>query len=252
MTLCTGNVAVVGNGPISEKDRCEINRDYDCVVRFNDMKNYKLGDVTTVHAIRPLAAVYPGITKSDVPVWPVIFNKTQLPVTERTVLDPIIVHERSNGTRNVIKDGILFPGCNACNKKKCSHSLAKHGPSTGAAVIDELNRARNVESIHVYGMNWNGGSHHVDFKHSDLISRCCDKCVLHPTCSDEYDNRSFVDKIQSGLFIFKNCVKDMSRGKFHYAWISSKRTIEFYLNYCHFIILFVLLIVLCKCSKKPK
>ena len=108
------------------------------------------------------------------------------------MLDPILVHERVNGTRNVIEDATLFEGCNACNEEACTHSLTKFGPSTGAAVIDELHRASDVESIHVYGMNWNGGSHHVDFQHPNVVADCCDKCVVHPTSSDTYDNRSWV------------------------------------------------------------
>ena len=37
------SVALVGNGPLSELERKSINRDFDVVVRFNNMRNFREG-----------------------------------------------------------------------------------------------------------------------------------------------------------------------------------------------------------------
>tara|TARA_B110000046_G_C12957708_1_gene383075 strand:+ start:697 stop:1344 length:648 start_codon:yes stop_codon:yes gene_type:complete len=201
--LCTGKVAVVGNGPISEEDRQEINRDYDCVVRFNDMKTYRKGDALTVQVSRDVHGYMPGVNKADVPLWPVAHNSDVVAhngaLRGRNVLDPLLVHESSNGDENEIVDGVLFPGCDACDSRECRHSESRAGPSTGALVLNALERSPAVDSLHVYGMNWNGGAHHVDFKHPNVVADCCTKCVIHRTANEEYDDRSAVEQFRSEL-----------------------------------------------------
>ena len=55
----TGRVAIVGNGPLSDKDREAIaSGAYDEVVRFNDLKNYRDGEPFTLHSVRSNCGVH--------------------------------------------------------------------------------------------------------------------------------------------------------------------------------------------------
>ena len=39
---------LVGNAPLSDLERFTINRDFDVVVRFNNMRNFRKGEKTTI------------------------------------------------------------------------------------------------------------------------------------------------------------------------------------------------------------
>ena len=210
--VCTGRIAVVGNGPLSEEQRAEINDPsrYDCIVRFNDRKNMKPGERTTVHAVRDIPAKtffqearrkishvlpfvsyssrkVPGIDspESGVYVQPVTarFEEVRRQFEGHDVLPPIFVSERGTD----IPSRSYFPGCNACQTiYNCESSSTSAGPSTGTSVIEVLNASQSTSYMDVFGMNWNGGNHHFDFKQPDLVSTCCDKCIIHPTVTHEY------------------------------------------------------------------
>tara|TARA_B110000046_G_C12992410_1_gene398424 strand:- start:1120 stop:1908 length:789 start_codon:yes stop_codon:yes gene_type:complete len=196
--VCRGSVAVVGNGPITISDRDKINSEYDCVVRFNDMKNYKNGDALTLHVSRLTnEGFFPGTEKSDasVPFLPVasdvylVHNNDSLQ-SRSNVLTPVITNKKTNAPP-------LFGGCVACGGEVCHHGQASYGPSTGALALSELDRSNAVQDIHVYGMNWNGASYHVDFKYPDLVANCCSKCTIHPTANANYDDRNMIDRVVS-------------------------------------------------------
>ena len=57
----SGNVAVIGNGNISENDRNKI-QSAQYIIRFNDMKNYKQGERIDAHFSRKIQdnGIYPG------------------------------------------------------------------------------------------------------------------------------------------------------------------------------------------------
>ena len=167
-------VTVVGNGPLSTLDRDAINQSA-CVIRFNDMKTWVDGDKVDVHALRDNTMHLSG--SSGAPVWPVISTRVGLAAVESESLQPIFVHETIHGQQTAPPTKVLFPRCTA----RRPHSNATNGPSTGAAVIDALEAHDGVQRIHVYGMNWNGPPHHVDFKHPQTVRECCTKCTLHTT-----------------------------------------------------------------------
>lgn len=70
--------------------------------------------------------------------------------------------------------------------KQNLHGDATSGVSTGTAVLSTLQNDDNVESINVFGMNFNGGFWHVDFNDPNLSNICCTKCVFHKTSIEQY------------------------------------------------------------------
>lgn len=121
----------------------------------------------------------------NLPILPVLALRSSLPKLDKTVnlLDPIIVHEKEVGRKNIIQDKDLFSHCH----KHTHHSTTEHGPSTGAAVIDALEHLDAVKQIEVYGMNWTGHAWvHVDFKDPTLVQECCSKCNIHDTKGNAY------------------------------------------------------------------
>lgn len=193
--VCNGNVVVVGNGPLCDEDREDINSGkYDCIVRFNDRKNLKDGEKTTVHAVRDVpkwfgVRSYPGVTNNE-QVWlqPVTARpKTVKKLIQKDyangLLPALYVHEENSQ----VFSSHLFPGCAECKTKfECETSASKYGPSTGAVILDALQSSPHVDQIHVYGMNWNGNEQHLDFRQPDLVPECCTKCVIHQTASGQY------------------------------------------------------------------
>ena len=218
---CRGRVAVVGNGPLSEKDRTRINTDasFECVVRFNDARSaLDETDRTDVLATRLLVAedgevrrftinedraYTPASSRDRVVVLPI------LPVSAHTddhkklwdplgrvgrVSQPLYVYERAAAAAAPLpSEDTLFPTCAACHQGhfQCDHASAKYGPSSGAAVVDALDADPDVETIDIFGMNWSPDSPHqrqwhVDFRAPDLVPQCCEKCTIHSTSTNAY------------------------------------------------------------------
>lgn len=202
--VCRGNVAVVGNGRLTREDRERINGpEFDCIVRFNDRKNLQQGERTTVHAVRDIPdsnvsflsrkfrgeqRIIPGLVpREEVFVQPVTARPDRIwrRFENTTTLPPILVQE-DGGT--VASDDMYFPECDKCKDGtfECNPSATSMGPSTGTVLINALEAQSSTSAIHVFGMNWNGGDHHIDFKQPELVSVCCTKCDIHPTASSDY------------------------------------------------------------------
>lgn len=202
----TQHVTVVGNGPLTQQDRSDI-ANATCVVRFNDMKNYVDGDPAHIVALRSNTLQLSEKYEDKMTILPIVENEQQfatfasrqagdtlLPlfVTEvkskNTIVDQLLgifgkTREKSSNTRiSTFEDQMLFPHC---KRRKC-HSETTSGPSSGAIVLDHLQNMAAVKTIDVYGMNWNGGRHHVDFKHNTLLKHCCSKCNFHDTACKRY------------------------------------------------------------------
>lgn len=58
------SVALVGNGPLSELERKTINRDFDVVVRFNNMRNFREGEKTIILCTK--AELFDGIIAGNI------------------------------------------------------------------------------------------------------------------------------------------------------------------------------------------
>lgn len=201
--VCAGTVAVVGNGPLSNADRRRIET-HDCIVRFNDLKHWKRRtERVTVHASRFHYGAFPGMdrTPASTPFWPIattLRRADTVRAVRNVVLPPILVYERTSLFENdLAHNATFFVSCTECcdgvrnasaSQCACLHRASYHGPSSGALVIDELQKQPFVSRIDVYGMNWNGGIGHVDFARPTLVRRCCVKCTIHPTPVSVYDD----------------------------------------------------------------
>ena len=186
--LISGSVAVVGNGPLSNQDRYNIDK-ADYVIRFNDLKNYKYGERCDIHAIRYNNGTFSGLNLSPknsiiLPVSPnnyVVYNSDVLCNMEG--LPPLLIYD-SSVSNDLDKNVAIFENSN-CGKE-CIQSSSEYGPSTGTAVIDLLERCNSINKIEVYGMNWNGTIGHLDFKNPTIVEKFCTKCNIHRTPSSKY------------------------------------------------------------------
>jgi len=183
------DVAVVGNGPISRADRREI-EEAAVVIRFNDVNNYWEGEKTTLRVVR-----HPSwftLKHISVPKWHVAPTDGLAPSDAALVTG---VYERQHGSENLLPDTArLFPSCNCGDD--CLESRTWAGPSTGGVALSVLQEIQNVETIDVYGMNWNGPADmHIDFANRTMVPDCCTKCVIHPTASNDYGAAFFATSV---------------------------------------------------------
>ena len=183
------SVAVVGNGPISRQDRKEIAQ-ANKVVRFNDVNNYWEGERTTLRVVR-----HPSwftLKQVNAPKWHVAPTDGLAPNDAELITG---VYERQHSNDNILPDDRrLFPSC-WCGDS-CLQKQTWAGPSTGGVALSVLQELQNVETIHVYGMNWNGPADmHIDFANGTMIAGCCTKCVIHPTASDAYGAAFFATSV---------------------------------------------------------
>jgi len=183
------NVAVVGNGPISRADRREIAL-ASRVVRFNDVNNYWEGEKTTLRVIR-----HPSwftLKHVGAPKWHVAPTDHLAPEDAALVTG---VYETQHRGDNIIPlTTRLFPSC-FCGDS-CLQSQTWAGPSTGGVALSVLQDIENIETISVYGMNWNGPAEmHIDFANQTMVKSCCTKCVVHPTATNEYGATFFATSV---------------------------------------------------------
>ena len=151
---------VVGNGPLSDTDRNEINslaaHKSAVVYRFNDYwnKNYESGEPVDVH----------------------VRNTKVHRLKKHGPNDVATVHIRT--AENPFRRGPFG---------RCKTSGSKKKLSSGSKLIARLEHDDEVDSIEVYGMNWNFGKKD---RHSAsegvTINDCCTKCSVHPTESEDY------------------------------------------------------------------
>lgn len=52
-------------------------------------------------------------------------------------------------------------------------------------MLSALNSLKEIDQLHVFGMNFAGGFHHIDFV-NPIVEQCCSKCVFHPTPTSDY------------------------------------------------------------------
>ena len=181
--VCSGKIAVVGNGPINESDRKFINQ-HDCVIRFNDEKNKMPHEKTDVLVLRNNALHLASKHVVVLPVIPYCKDITDYLQNVSNLIEPIHVYEpvckggdsQTWVTKQVFKDCI----------KTSRHADSSSGVSSGTALLSRLQDDASVQKVNVFGMNFNGGWWHVDFNDINLTHVCCTKCKFHPTRVNEY------------------------------------------------------------------
>lgn len=201
-------VAVVGNGPLSENDRKMIDK-CQCIIRFNDAKNRRSNERTDLQVVRRKLA----FGRIDRMFWKYYIPEgvyTMYISEKRSEWDPTsnisftglenLIGSLDVGTRgSEFRDNkVLFPGCNRCDNKPCTYSLAGNGPSSGGIIIEMLDSLDNIKEIHIFGMNWNSPNNkyaypegHIDFRYQGIVKECCKKCIHHKTPTNDYIETSF-------------------------------------------------------------
>ena len=198
----SGTVAVVGNGPLSETDRHEI-QNYDHVIRFNDMKNKLDNEKTTVQVVRQISPHDNFFGKDKISKnVPLILIATKMDYVNKCkqqyqIMDYIIVNEPARNTYEASESAKVFENCSECSGSNCLQSSSDLGPSSGMVVLEYLENKPSITRLEVYGMNWNfhlknrNGKindtklHHMDNEGS-IINSCCKKCNVHDTPQNTY------------------------------------------------------------------
>ena len=167
------HVCVVGNGPLSEDDKKNIEK-CDMVYRFNDLKNYKDGDKIDVHVMREWENTHKYSGEHMVLNTPKCYVGMHAKEDAQSDTECII---QTNGIRSLN----VFTDCTEPHQKRISRN-----PSTGTMLLSELQKNEQISSIDVYGMNWAFGIlNHAD-EEANLIGTCCTKCNINKTHSDSY------------------------------------------------------------------
>ena len=153
---------VIGNGPLSDDDRGEIQRmaaQGATVYRFNDFwnKNYQKDEPVDVH-VKKLGSLWAPRHQRHFPD-----GKDHPKMKSKLVV---------NYTRPV------FHGCSSQSGGKVK--------STGTNMLSRLERDKKVETIDVFGMNWNFTDNVHSVNEGHLIEACCSKCTIHPTPTQDY------------------------------------------------------------------
>ena len=178
--------AVVGNGPLHLSDRVKIAH-ADIVVRFNDANNRWRGERTDLHVVRHPS--WYTFSRINAPVWDVSPLDSLMPKDAQFKL---YVYESQHEDDNKLNSSArIFQQCNCGNS--CLQRNTWAGPSTGAAVVSELQSIPEIKRIDVYGFNGMGDENaHIDFANKTIIKNCCTKCTLHKTAGDSYGNEAVV------------------------------------------------------------
>jgi hypothetical protein len=172
---------VVGNGPLTSRERHEINGNASTaiILRFNDENSFESHDQIHVHVMR-----HPSWSsrKNGLVEWHIAPFIDWVPRNSKVTS---IVYEQQFEDDNEADSGeLLFPS--TCTDHRCWINRTKYGASTGGIVLSKLNEHPTVKNISVYAMNWNGSPDHVDFLFPELVYNFCSKCNIHTTHSDAY------------------------------------------------------------------
>ena len=196
-------IAVVGNGPISATD-IEIIKEFDLILQFNHAKHYDAIGRCDILAIRPLEGGHNNSKlnhskkmiqrlNSKSHILPVVLTKDRVTIFENlnknkcNILSPVFIYEEYYKNRLPMDHSLAERTLFDCKEDKCKYKNTPNGPSTGAAVLNELYHLDIIKSIDVFGMNSFGIHAHVDFKYPTITKDYCNKCTFHKTSRDSYD-----------------------------------------------------------------
>lgn len=207
-------VAVVGNGPISEVDRQEIAK-HGFIIRFNDANFLRAGEKTSLHVIRHPSN--PSKVAIDAPIWHVSPRLSPMWASGIATLN----YESQMGARNdAPPNSRIFTACNCGPSCFENSNTAWAGASTGAAALSVLHGMPEVKKINVYGMNWNGPTYHIDFENTSLVKGCCTTCQFHETASSAYGSEQpagvilliIIGSVVGGVLFLYTCAELVWRG----------------------------------------
>jgi len=186
------NIAVVGNGYLSEADIHEINNKYDVIVIFNNSRNNRYESVQ-------LKATHLAIRQHSYGFWGWDFNNKKLeahPNTVDSVKDILCIIPSDNP--NIQLHYSIIDTIKSTYEKKydivCDYEYTvlkdkkylfdnkyythTRSPSSGILVINMMLNEYPDKIIHLYGMDCVQQDYH-DFKHEKQILKNCNRCVFH-------------------------------------------------------------------------
>ena len=188
-------IAVVGNGPITNKDREFINK-CDIVYRFNDCKNFKNGDKITHLVVRQMGTKWKvsGLNYNFTPIKDVdnlifigtrnnLYNQIKKANKKRNC-KMIDVYEKNICKKikcNLTKDYMI-----TFNNKKIKQPDSTCGFSSGFIALAYI--TNKYKNVNVFGMNWNfikNKSHSGEWE-KKIIDKFCKKCKIHLTATNNY------------------------------------------------------------------
>ena len=194
----SNKIAVVGNGPLTEKEIKKINN-YEIIAVINDSrnsikKNIKLNP--TMLFLRQIQINCDGFFGYD-------FNKNEFknPDIMNTIKDIIFISpEKKVCMKNINKIKKKYPkfnykiissGDEPWEKKPYKfngkiYNLDKL-PSSGITTIKYMLENYPKSEVHIYGMNWNAKSHTHNFKKEKEYINESKKCIIHKTWKNTYE-----------------------------------------------------------------
>ena len=188
-------VAIVGNGPLYNKDIAKILK-CDLIIQFNHAAHYDKINRCDILAVRPREEKTDKLfhvnnilkkIKKETYILPITITNDNIKLfknTKNKLLNPILIYEDSNKKTSDLSGNIsLFN----LNEENYQQKNALYGPSSGAALISEIDTINSINEIYIFGMNFNGDSKdHLDFKYPSLVKKHCKKCIFHPTPNQGY------------------------------------------------------------------
>ena len=209
--------AVVGNGPLHLSDRLRI-ATADIVIRFNDANNRWRGERTDLHVVRHPS--WYSFSHINAPQWDVAAMDSLMPKEAQFKL--YVYESQHEGSNKLNASTRIFEECNCGNS--CLERKTWAGPSTGAAVVSELQSIKEITTLDIFGFNGMGDEKaHIDFANKTIIENCCTKCTVHKTASNTYGNETVLATfaaVLSALIVFavlvvvcaRHVIQKMQRG----------------------------------------
>lgn len=188
-------VAIVGNGPLYTKDIAKI-LECNLIIQFNHAEHYHKINRCDILAVRPreektdkLSLVNNTLKtiKEETYILPITITNDNIKLFKKNknkLLKPILIYEDSNKKNSELPGNVsLFN----LKEENYQQKNALYGPSSGAALISEIDKIDSIDEIYIFGMNFNGGpQYHLDFKYPFLVKKHCQKCIFHPTPNQGY------------------------------------------------------------------
>lgn len=171
------NIAIVGNGPISDEDRNKINK-FKTIYRFNKTPRMKQDDKITHLVIRQDYTnnrIF-GLTnfKTQIDVKNIIYIKSH----DSLYIENKIKENNPNKNLKVIKTKpVIF------NNKEFNFDT-DYGASSGLILLSNIYKG---QPIHLFGFNLNfpHKGHNSELE-KDIIFNKCKNCIIHKTINNDY------------------------------------------------------------------
>jgi hypothetical protein len=171
-------VCVIGSGPLSEVQRIEIEQCPGEVVRFNDRKNKRAWEREDVHVERHHGRGWKlSEDQKSFGGW----TACNIRRGEKINCE----YHKTFGGRE--ENGCaLFRDCEEWGEVEGIQYI-EDWPTTGTMYLSDAQKQKHIETIRVYGMNWNmiDKNAHRDSE-GVLIKKCCKKCSIHDTPFKRY------------------------------------------------------------------